>query len=133
VNTYSDSILKEHMKTILIVWMIFGGKLLSSFLMLEIYSFTVRNLLFCLRYRQTSSGNIENLTTPVWIASARPNFRPFTLLWVLIHTLETTGLDQLTNRCVKLRRQVGLFHCRAVVIIDCGFVFANAQPFSHFA
>jgi len=25
---------------------------------------------------------------------------------VFIHTLETTGLDQLTNRCVKLQRQV---------------------------
>jgi len=29
-------------------------------------------------------------------------FLPFsTLLWVLIHTLGNTGLDQLTNRCVK--------------------------------
>ena len=29
-----------------------------------------------------------------------------TFLWVLIHTLEITRLDQLTNRCVKLWRQV---------------------------
>ena len=44
------------------------------------------------------------------IASVRPIFLPFfTLLWILIHASETTGLDQLTNRCVKLRWQVGLF------------------------
>jgi len=30
--------------------------------------------------------------------------------WILIHALETTGLDQPTNRCVKLQQQVGLFH-----------------------
>jgi len=33
-------------------------------------------------------------------------FDPF---WVFIHALPTTGLDELTNRCVMLRRQVGLF------------------------
>jgi len=43
------------MKQILIVWVIFGRKLLSSFLSAT-YSFRKY-----LRYRQTSSGNVENL------------------------------------------------------------------------
>jgi len=93
------------MKKILIVWIIFGSKLLSSFLMSAIYSFPKY-----LRYRQTqtSSGNVENLQ----LRFGSPLRDPFlmllhsTLLWVLIHTLEITGIDQLSNRCVKLRRQV---------------------------
>jgi len=41
------------------------------------------------------------------------HFLPFsTLLWVSTHTLENTALDQLINRCVKLRRQVFL-NCSA--------------------
>jgi len=33
-----------------------------------------------------------------------PIFFPFsTFVWVLTHTFETTGLDQLSNHCVKLQ------------------------------
>jgi len=47
-----------NMKNIMIVWMIFGSKLLSSFSMSAIYSF-----LKYLRYRetQTSSGYFKNM------------------------------------------------------------------------
>jgi len=46
------------MKKTLVVWMVFGSKLLNSFLMSAIYSF-----LKYLHYRQTktSIGNVENL------------------------------------------------------------------------
>jgi len=56
--TPRDPSLKQRMKKIMILWMIFGSKLLSSFLMLAIYSF-----IKYLRYRQTqtSSGNVENI------------------------------------------------------------------------
>jgi len=84
----------------LIVPMILGSKLLSSFLMSAIYSF-----LTYLRYRQTSSVTLKIYSSGLDRLCAT-HF--LTLLWILIHTLGTTGLDQLTNRCIKLRRQVGL-------------------------
>jgi len=79
------------------------------------FVFNVSNLLFFSSIYATDRHRkavvkFKKCITPVWIASARPIFWLFsTLLWILIHTLETTGLNQLTNRCVKLRRQVGLF------------------------
>jgi len=96
--------------------------------MLAIYLFLKR-----LRYRQTQQAVI---TFKIYNSGldrlCATHF--LTLLWVLIHTLGTTGLDQLTNRGRKLWRQVGLFltYCRSVLIIDCGFVFANILPLSHF-
>ena len=120
---------------ILIVWMIFGSKLLSSFLMLVIYSF-----LKYLHYRQTqtSSGEVENLQLRFGSPLRDPFLALIHPLWVLIHTLETTRLDQLTNRCVKLQQQVGLF-LNLLQIADSGqkSIVASfsqtAQPFSHFS
>jgi len=61
------------MKKTLIVWMVFGSKLLISFLMSAIYSF-----LKYLRYRQThtSSGNVENLQLPFESPLRDPFFDP---------------------------------------------------------
>ena len=68
---------------IMIVWMIFYSKLLNRFQ--------------CQQSHRTA----------VWIASAWSIFWPFlTLLWVSTHALGTTGLDQWTDRCVKLQRHV---------------------------
>ena len=81
--------------------MIFGSKLLSSLLMSAVY------LLKYLRYRQTktSSGNVEYIQ--LWFGSpwCDPCLDPSPPNWVSTHTLETTALDQLANRCVNLRRQ----------------------------
>jgi len=115
--------------------MIFGSKLLSSFLMLVIYSF-----LKYLHYRQTqtSSGEVENLQLRFGSPLRDPFLALIHPLWVLIHTLETTRLDQLTNRCVKLQQQVGLF-LNLLQIADSGqkSIVASfsqtAQPFSHFS
>jgi len=93
------------------VWMIFRNKLLSSFLMLAIYSF-----LKCPCYRQTqrSRNNVENTQ----LKFGSPLRDPFlTLLHLCLGfdrycTFVTTGLDQLTNRCVRLRWQLFL-HCIA--------------------
>ena len=81
-------------------------------------------------------GNVENLQLRFRSPLRDPLFDPSPhFFWILFHALGTTGLDQLTNCCVKLWRQVGLFlnFLQRRVIIDCGFVFANTQPFSHFA
>jgi len=41
-------------------------------------------------------------TTPIWIASVRPIFRPFsTLVWLSTHNSGTAGLDQLTNLALR--------------------------------
>jgi len=119
----------------LIVWMIFGSKLLSSFLMSVIYSF-----LKYLRYRQTqiSSGKVANLQLRFGSPLRDPFLALLHPLWVLIHTLETTGLDQLTNHCVKLRRHVGLF-LNLLQIAEpwqkstVASFSQTTQPFSHFS
>jgi len=115
--------------------MIFGSKLLSSFLKSVIYSF-----LKYLRYRQTqtSSSKDENLQLRFGSPLRDPFLALLHPLWVLIHTLETTGLDQLTNLCVKLRRQVGLFLNLLQIVepwqksIVASFS-QTAQSFSHFS
>jgi len=35
--------------------------------------------------------------------------------------------------CQAAATSISKLQCRTVVIIDCGFFFANAQLFSHFA
>jgi len=82
----------------------FSSKLLISFLMSAIYSFLKH-----LSNTQTSSGNAENKQPRFGSPRRDPFFDPSTLVRVSIQTLGTTGLDQLTNRCVKLRRQVAYF------------------------
>jgi len=59
------------MKKILIVWMIFGRKLLTSFVMSAVYFF-----LKYLRYRQTSSGNVKNLQLRFGSPLQDPFFNP---------------------------------------------------------
>jgi len=84
----------------MIAWIIFDNKLLSSFLMSAIYS-----LLKCLCYRQTQKCNIENtwFGSPLHYQYLDPS-PPLSF----DSYLGTTGLDQLTSCCVKLRQQVFL-------------------------
>jgi len=101
-------------------------------------SIALNSLLLSLPHRCSgvSGGNVENLQLRLRSPLRDPFFDPSPPFFlVLFQTLGTTGLDQLTNRCVKLRLQVGLFlnSLQSRFIIDCGFVFANTQPVSHFA
>jgi len=77
------------------------------------FVFNVNNLLFsqisALWQTQTSSGYFENLQFRFGSPRRDPFFDPSPPSLVLINTLGTTGLDQSTNRCVMLWRQVGLF------------------------
>jgi len=59
--TSRDPSLKQHMKKIVIVWMIFGSKLLCSFSMSAIYS-SLKYL--CFRQTQRSSGTCKLTKTP---------------------------------------------------------------------
>jgi len=64
------------------------------------------------------------------------HFSPFvTLIRVSTDISGTTRLDQLTLRCVKLRRQVCLTFIAEPwqdKVVPRGFVLTNTQPFSHF-
>ena len=103
--TPGDPNLKQRMTKILEGGLIFGSKLLSSFLMSAIYSF-----LKYLCYRQTSRGKVKFIT-PVWIASARPIFWPFSTFFGFWFILWKPHWARSTNQplCyVRLRRQVNI-------------------------
>jgi len=107
----------------------FGRNLLGSLLMSAIYSFV--------KYYATNQQEVTTLKIYNWgfdRLCAQPIFLPFsTLLWVLIHTLGTTAIDQLTNHCVKLQQHVRPFlnllqsHGNSRLRLR----FANTQPFPH--
>jgi len=69
------------------------------------FVFNVSNLLFSQvstlqtdTEKQTSSGNVQNPQRRFGSPLRDPFFPFSTLLWILIHTLGNTGLDQLTYR-----------------------------------
>jgi len=77
----------------LIVWMIFGGRLLSSFPMSTFFSF-----LKCLRYTANRHTQVWKITTQVWVydrlgatyfltlAKSQPLFGSRPILWAQLHT-----------------------------------------------
>jgi len=84
--------------------LIFARKLLSSCLISAFHSF-----LMYLRYRQRQTVVALEIQNSALDSLGTAHFWPFvTLVWGLTDTSGTTGLDQLTQRCVKLRRQVFL-------------------------
>jgi len=109
---------------ITIVRMIFASKLLSSFLTLAIYSFS--SACSTDGHRETEvtldmhSSGLDRLCVTHFLTLLH-------ILWVLTQTLITTGLDQPTNRRVKLWRQVYPNFSAEPWWINCGFVFANSQ------
>ena len=85
---------------------------------------------------ETISDKVENLQPRFGSPLRGPYFDLCsTLLWVLIHTLATTGLDLLTNQCGMLRRQVGLFlnFLRSHGNIRLWLRFRKYTTVSHFA
>jgi len=91
-----------YMKKVMNVRMAFGSKLLSSFLMSTIYSFSSaytdgpREAMVMLNI---NNSGVECLGAIHFSTFGHP-------CWLSTHTLGTTGLDQLTNRCDNLRREV---------------------------
>jgi len=82
----------------------FGSKLLSSFLNVSISLFSQVLTL----QTKTNSGNVENTNkTSVWLASVR--FLTLRCPCLVSTDISgTTGIDQLTHRCVMFRRLVFL-------------------------
>jgi len=92
----------------MILWMIFGSKLLSSFFIVSHLRYLFLKCLWHRRIQRsryvtfkTHSSSLARLCVTHWPWS--------TFVWVSTNTLETTGLDQLHyNRCVKLQRHLFL-------------------------
>jgi len=128
----NDSNLKQLMKKIMIVLMIFGSKLLSLFSMSAFHSFLNKYP----SYRQRQAVVTLKIYNSGLDRLCAIHFWPFsTLVGVSANVLGTTGLDQLTHHYVKLRQQVCLNFApepwwESIVASFCQMHIA--QLFSHF-